>query len=38
MPETKFATISCRPKPRPTPSAAMSHWSFAHWMPMAELA
>ena len=32
-PETKFATISCKPKPRPTPSAAMIHCNLDQSMP-----
>ena len=35
MPEIKLAKISCRPKPRPTPSAATSHCSLLHDSPSA---
>ena len=35
-PEIKLAKISCRPNPRPTPSAATSHCSFDHSMPIIE--
>ncbi|CNU06409.1 Uncharacterised protein [Salmonella enterica subsp. enterica serovar Bovismorbificans] len=35
-PEIKLAKISCRPKPSPTPSAATSHCSFDHSMPIIE--
>ncbi|MNF85647.1 hypothetical protein D3C84_680520 [compost metagenome] len=35
-PETKFAKISCRPKPRPTESAATSHWVLDQSMPSME--
>jgi hypothetical protein len=34
IPETKFATISCSPKPSPTPRAAISHWSLDHSIPI----
>ena len=33
-PEMKLATISCRPKPRPTPSAATIHCSLDQSAPM----
>ncbi len=29
-PETKLATISCKPNPNPTPNAAISHWTLLH--------
>jgi hypothetical protein len=35
-PEIKLAKISCKPKPSPTPSAATSHCSFDHSIPIIE--
>jgi len=35
MPLMKLATISCRPKPRPTLRAATSHWMLDHCNPRA---
>ena len=37
-PETKLAKISCKPKPKPTVTAATNHWTFDQPMPMARKA
>ena len=33
-PQMKLATISCNPRPRPTPNTVISHCSFDHRWPM----